>query len=50
MLNLTCDIISSEDLAHYGESCAKDWVYVDCGTRSINAFHISTIFTKGNIL
>ena len=49
MLSLTCAIVSSENLAHYGVFCAKDWVYVECGTRSINAFHISTIFTKGNI-
>ena len=26
-------IISSGDLAHYGVSLAKDWVFVDCGTR-----------------
>ena len=24
--------ITSVDLAHYGVSCAKDWVSVDCGT------------------
>ena len=32
MLYLTCTMISSVDLAHYGVSCAKDWVSVDCGT------------------
>ena len=32
MLYLTCTIISSEDLAHYEVSRAKDWVSVDCGT------------------
>ena len=32
MLYLTCIIITSEDLAHYGVSRAKDWVSVDCGT------------------
>ena len=32
MLYLPCTIISSVDLAHYGVSCAKDWVFVDCGT------------------
>ena len=31
MLCLTCTIISSEDLTHYGISHAKDWVSVDCG-------------------
>ena len=35
MLYLTCTIISSVDLAHYGVSCAKDWVSVDCGTIQI---------------
>ena len=25
-------MISSVDLAHYGVSRAKDWVFVDCGT------------------
>ena len=35
MLYLTCTMISSVDLAHYGVSHAKDWVSVDCGT---NAF------------
>ena len=32
MLYLTCTTITSVDLAHYGVSRAKDWVYVDCGT------------------
>ena len=32
MLYLTCTMISSVDLAHYGVSLAKDWVSVDCGT------------------
>ena len=35
MLYLTCTIISSVDLAHYGVSRAKDWVSVDCGTISV---------------
>ena len=35
MLCLTCTMISSVDLAHYGVSRAKDWVYVDCGTMDI---------------
>ena len=29
---LTCTMIYSVDLAHYGVSSAKDWVFVDCGT------------------
>ena len=33
MLYLTCTTITSEDLAHYGVSRAKDWVSVKCGTR-----------------
>ena len=32
MLCLTCTTITSVDLAHYGVSCAKDWVSVYCGT------------------
>ena len=32
MLYLTCTTITSIDLAHYGVSCAKDWVSVKCGT------------------
>ena len=32
MLHLTCTMIFSVALAHYGVSCAKDWVSVDCGT------------------
>ena len=31
MLYLTCTMFSSVDFAHYGVSCAKDWVSVDCG-------------------
>ena len=30
-LYLPCTMISSVDLAHYGASCAKDGVSVDCG-------------------
>ena len=33
MFHLTCTMISSVDLAHHGASRAKDWVFVDCGTR-----------------
>ena len=32
MLNLTCTMISSVDLAHYGISRAKDWLSENCGT------------------
>ena len=32
MLYLSCTTITGVDLAHYGVSCAKDWVSVDCGT------------------
>ena len=32
MIYLTCNMISSVVLAHYGVSCAKDWVSGDCGT------------------
>ena len=32
MLYLTCTMISSVDLAHYGVSHAKNWVSVNCGT------------------
>ena len=31
MLYVTCIMISSVDLAHYGVSRAKDWVSVNCG-------------------
>ena len=33
MLYLTCTMISTVDLAHYGVSRAKGWVSVDCGTK-----------------
>ena len=36
MLSLTFSTITSVDLAHYGVSRAKDWVSVDCGTRTYN--------------
>ena len=31
------EMIFSVDLAHYGVSCIKDWVSVDCGTINILA-------------
>ena len=33
MLYLTVTMISSVDLAHYGVSCAKNWVSVDCASK-----------------
>ena len=38
MLYLTCTTITSVDLAHYGVSRAKDWVYVDCGINALCSF------------
>ena len=38
MLYLTCTTITSVDIAHYGVSCAKDWVSVDCDTSTFNPF------------
>ena len=32
MLYLTCTMLSSVDVAHYGVFRPKDWVSVDCGT------------------
>ena len=34
MLNFICTMVSSVDLAQYGVSRAKDWVFVDCRTRA----------------
>ena len=46
MLYLTCTTITSVDLAHYGVSCAKDLVSVDCGTKYIKltAVTLNTIW------
>ena len=35
MLFLTCTMVSSVEYAHYRIPCAKDWVSVDCGKKSI---------------
>ena len=43
MLYLTCTIISSVDLAHYGVFHAKDRVSVDCGTNCFTCYGISAI-------
>ena len=32
MLYLTCNLVSSVDLAQYEVSRAKDWVFLNCGT------------------
>ena len=45
MLYLTCTMISSVDLAHYGVSRAKDWVSVNCGS---NIFNASNLFLEIN--
>ena len=42
MLYLTCTMLSSVDLAYYGVSHAKDWIYVDCGTRTLWNFRATT--------
>ena len=42
MLYLTCTMISSVDLAHYGVSRAKDWVSVDCGSQIIPLYKKNT--------
>ena len=46
MLYLTCTMIASVDLTHYGVSRAKEWVSVDCGTIDFKLkfdIHISNI-------
>ena len=40
MLYLTCTMISSVDLVHYGVSLAKNWVSVDCGTSGTYTFSL----------
>ena len=46
MLYLTCTTITSEDLAHYGVSRAKDWVSMDCGTTQNIYFENSIVLFK----
>ena len=36
MLYLTCTMVFSVDIAHYGVSRVKDWVSRDCVTRNYN--------------
>ena len=40
MLYLACTTISSVDLAQYGVSLAKDWVSVECGTRTLRIYNV----------
>ena len=50
MLYLTCTMISSVDLAHYGVFRAKDWVSVDCGTIiSYSNYIILTVSLNSNM-
>ena len=50
MLYLTCTMISSVDLAHYGVSRAKDWVSADCGIISHKIiFPVSKISSRRQI-
>ena len=39
-------MISSVDIAYYGVSRAKDWVYRDCGTRSVVIRAFSELLAK----
>ena len=49
LLYLTCTMISSVDLAHYGVSRANDWVSVDCGTRICYPTDTDAVFRKANL-
>ena len=42
MLYLTCTMVFSVDIAHYGVPRAKDWVFVDCGTNSSYCINLSS--------
>ena len=44
MFFLTCTMISSVYLAHYGVSRAKDWVSVDSGTEFVHFRNEVTVF------
>ena len=46
---LTCTIITSVDLAHYGVSRAKDWVSVDCGTKTFSKTYYNSCTLKNLI-
>ena len=51
MLYLTCtmiSMISSVDLAHYGISRAKDWVFMDCGVSHFAIYR--TKYSSGLII
>ena len=46
MLYLTCTMIFSVDLAHYGVSLVKDWVSGDCGTAAFDSQRPSSVSLK----
>ena len=46
MLYLSCTTISSEDLAQYGVSLAKDWVSVECGTMPNQRLRVNPIIDE----
>ena len=46
MLYLTSTMISSVDLAHYGVSCAKEWVSVDSGTNGKSKMDITDLVVQ----
>ena len=50
MLYLTCTTITRVDLAHYGVSRAKDWVSVDCGTKTNKSSVMSLYIEKYKLL
>ena len=41
--------ITSVDLAHYGVSRAKDWVFVDCGTQILIVHKRSMAWSARNV-
>ena len=49
MLYLTCTMIASVDLAYYRVSRAKDWVSVDCGTKSPYYFNVLLLFFDNDL-
>ena len=46
MLYLTCTTITNVDLAHYGESRAKNWVSVDCSTSIIERQNLINVHER----
>ena len=43
MLYLTCTMLFSVDIAHYGISLVKDWVSGDCGTTAFDSHRLSSV-------